>query len=90
VQDRLQKQFGTICVEMEAAGLMNNYPCLVIRGICDYADTHTNDAWHSYAAAAPAAFTKELLLFFSPARTIREKPIHQIIGTWHLQTLVAS
>jgi nucleoside phosphorylase len=32
-----------ICIEMEAAGLMNNFPCLVIRGICDYADSHKND-----------------------------------------------
>ena len=23
-----------VCIEMEAAGLMNNFPCLVIRGIC--------------------------------------------------------
>lgn len=28
---------GTLCFEMEAAGLMNDFPCLVIRGICDYA-----------------------------------------------------
>lgn len=26
-----------ICFEMEAAGLMNNFPCLVIRGVCNYA-----------------------------------------------------
>ncbi|KAK2050877.1 hypothetical protein LY76DRAFT_529594, partial [Colletotrichum caudatum] len=32
-----------ICFEMEAAGLMDKFPCLVIRGICDYADTHKND-----------------------------------------------
>ncbi|KAK1254302.1 hypothetical protein MKX08_008297 [Trichoderma sp. CBMAI-0020] len=29
-----------LCVEMEAAGLMDNFPCLVIRGICDYADSY--------------------------------------------------
>ncbi|PKK43582.1 hypothetical protein CI102_11172 [Trichoderma harzianum] len=29
---------NVLCVEMEAAGLMNNFPCIVIRGICDYAD----------------------------------------------------
>ncbi|KAL6808739.1 pfs domain-containing protein [Trichoderma camerunense] len=50
-----------ICFEMEAAGLMNNFPCLVIRGICDYADTHKNDRWQNYAAATAAAFAKELL-----------------------------
>ncbi|KAB2570000.1 uncharacterized protein LTHEOB_2718 [Lasiodiplodia theobromae] len=50
-----------ICFEMEAAGLMNNFPCLVIRGICDYADEHKNDRWQNYAAATAAAFAKELL-----------------------------
>ncbi|KAF9636508.1 hypothetical protein BFW01_g7404 [Lasiodiplodia theobromae] len=50
-----------ICIEMEAAGLMNTFPCLVIRGICDYADSHKNDEWHSYAAATAAAYARELL-----------------------------
>ncbi|OJD33131.1 pfs domain-containing protein [Diplodia corticola] len=50
-----------VCIEMEAAGLMNSFPCLVIRGICDYADSHKNDAWHNYAAATAAAYARELL-----------------------------
>ncbi|KAF7593950.1 hypothetical protein BBP40_010457 [Aspergillus hancockii] len=50
-----------LCFEMEAAGLMNQFPCLVIRGICDYCDTHKNDRWQKYAAATAAAYAKELL-----------------------------
>lgn len=50
-----------ICFEMEASGLMNNFPCIVIRGICDYADSHKNDRWQRRAAAAAAAYAKELL-----------------------------
>ncbi|ESU15446.1 hypothetical protein FGSG_13473 [Fusarium graminearum PH-1] len=50
-----------LCVEMEAAGLMDRFPCLVIRGICDYADSHKNDQWQRYAAATAAAFALELL-----------------------------
>ena len=50
-----------LCFETEAAGLMNNFPCLVIRGICDYSDTHENKCWQPYAAAAAAAYAKELL-----------------------------
>ncbi|KAL4881106.1 nucleoside phosphorylase domain-containing protein [Aspergillus karnatakaensis] len=50
-----------ICLEMEAAGLMNNFPCIVIRGICDYADSHKNDLWQRYAAATAAAYAKEFL-----------------------------
>ncbi len=40
---------------------MNNFPCLVIRGICDYADSHKNDQWQRYAAATAAAYARELL-----------------------------
>lgn len=50
-----------ICLEMEAAGLMNSFPCLVIRAICDYADSHKNDQWQRYAAATAAAYAKEFL-----------------------------
>ncbi|KAJ4221452.1 hypothetical protein NW759_006698 [Fusarium solani] len=50
-----------ICFEMEAAGIVDQVPCLVIRGICDYADTHKNDGWHRYAAAAAAAYGKAVL-----------------------------
>ncbi|KPM45222.1 hypothetical protein AK830_g1398 [Neonectria ditissima] len=52
-----------LCFEMEAAGLMTNFPCIVIRGISDYADSHKNDGWHYFAAAAAAACTKELLSY---------------------------
>lgn len=40
---------------------MNNFPCLVVRGICDYADSHKNKIWQPYAAATAAAYAKELL-----------------------------
>ncbi|KAI2479975.1 Pfs NB-ARC and Ankyrin domain protein [Pyrenophora tritici-repentis] len=52
---------GVLCFEMEAAGLMNSFPCLVIRGICDYADTHKNYQWQAYGAGTAAAYAKELL-----------------------------
>jgi nucleoside phosphorylase len=54
---------GALCLEMEAAGLANGFPCVVIRGICDYADSHKNDEWHPYAAATAAACAKELLTY---------------------------
>jgi nucleoside phosphorylase len=63
VRDRLDKDLGEnlLCIEMEAAGLMNDFPCLVIRGICDYADSSKNKDWQEYAAAVAAAFAKEIL-----------------------------
>lgn len=60
-RDRIGDELGAICFEMEAAGLVDNFPCLVIRGICDYADSHKNKNWQRYAAATAAAYAKELL-----------------------------
>jgi nucleoside phosphorylase len=61
VRDRLRRELDILCFEMEVAGLMDNFPCLVIRGICDYADSHRNKQWQPYAAATAAAYVKELL-----------------------------
>ncbi|KAL4941946.1 hypothetical protein BDV06DRAFT_212241 [Aspergillus oleicola] len=72
-RDRIVADLGEdcICVEMEAAGLMNHFPCLVIRGICDYADSHKNDRWQRYASATAAAYAKELLAYV-PSADIQE------------------
>jgi nucleoside phosphorylase len=61
VRDRWAQEKGVLCFEMEAAGLVNTFPCLVIRGICDYSDSHKNDDWHGYAAMMAAAYAKQLL-----------------------------
>ena len=61
-RDKISQDLGGIlCFEMEAAGLMDNFPCLVIRGICDYADSHKNKRWQRYAAITAAAYAKRLL-----------------------------
>ncbi|KAK6503298.1 hypothetical protein TWF481_008325 [Arthrobotrys musiformis] len=60
-RDRIGDQLGACCVEMEAFGLMDNFPCLVIRGISDYADEHKNDRWQGYASVTAAAYAKELV-----------------------------
>ena len=41
-REKFRQEKGIICFEMEAAGLIDNFPCLVIRGIYDYSDTHKN------------------------------------------------
>ncbi|KAL4750070.1 nucleoside phosphorylase domain-containing protein [Aspergillus terricola var. indicus] len=61
IRDRIAQQLDVICFEMEAAGLMDILPCLPIRGICDYADSHKSDGWQRYAAAVAAAYARELL-----------------------------
>ncbi|KAF2165302.1 hypothetical protein M409DRAFT_24153 [Zasmidium cellare ATCC 36951] len=56
-----ENNIDPLCFETVAGGLMNSFPCVVIRGICDYADERKNDIWQHYAAATAAAFAKELL-----------------------------
>ncbi|KAN0070708.1 hypothetical protein V8E54_010873 [Elaphomyces granulatus] len=67
-RDQLGKRHGMLCFEMEAAGLMNQLPCLVIRGICDYSDSHKNKHWQGYAALTAAAYAKILLSVVSVNR----------------------
>jgi nucleoside phosphorylase len=81
VRDELKRDMKILCVEMEAAGLMNNFPCLVIRGICDYADSHKNKRWQPYAAAVASAYMKELLMVI---------PAQQVAQTWNAVERIAS
>ncbi|KAF5630756.1 purine and uridine phosphorylase [Fusarium tjaetaba] len=71
---------GVLCFETEAAGLVNHFPCLVIRGICDYADTHKNDNWQGYAAMAAAAYAKDLLSQIHPNKAEAEKKISEVLS----------
>jgi len=71
-RDRLAEKEGVLCFEMEAAGVMDRFPCVVIRGICDYSDTHKNDIWQGYAAATAAAYAKELLGVIPENRFLQE------------------
>jgi hypothetical protein len=70
-RDKLAEELGIMCFEMEAAGLMDNFPCLVIRGICDYADSHKTKRWQKYAAATAAGYAKELLFLIHPTWIVK-------------------
>ncbi|KAF6820634.1 kinesin light chain [Colletotrichum plurivorum] len=60
LRDTLAQQHRLLCFEMEAAGPIAEFPCLVVRGISDYCDSHKNDMWHGYAAAVAAAYARQL------------------------------
>ena len=62
-RDNFAHKHGILCFETEAIGLRDAAQYLVIRGICDYADSHRSELWHPYAAAAAAAYAKEVLSF---------------------------
>lgn len=71
MRDQISRDLGgVLCFEMEAAGMMNEFPCLVIRGICDYADSHKNKKWQEYAAVTAAAFAKELINFIPQSQVV--------------------
>ncbi|RDW57292.1 hypothetical protein BP5796_12742 [Coleophoma crateriformis] len=80
VRDKLAAEKGVLCFEMEAAGLMNQFPCLVIRGICDYSDTHKNKEWQGYAAMAAAAYAKDLLCRIAPDKVEAEEKISKVLN----------
>ncbi|KAL4860317.1 hypothetical protein BDV12DRAFT_205223 [Aspergillus spectabilis] len=65
-RDYLVKSEGVIGFEMEGAGVWNNLSCIIIKGVCDYADSHKNKAWQAYAAAIGAATAKAFLEYWEP------------------------
>ena len=60
-RDQLAAQSKTIAFEMEGAGVWDEIPCLIVKGVCDYADSHKNKAWQPFAAATAAAVAKAIL-----------------------------
>ncbi|PMB65573.1 hypothetical protein BM221_008934 [Beauveria bassiana] len=79
VRDRMAAEENVLCFEMEAAGLMNRFPCIVIRGICDYADSHKNKKWQGYAAMAAAAYAKDLLRRIPATKLEAERQISAVL-----------
>jgi nucleoside phosphorylase len=60
-RDRIAAEEGVIGLEMESAGTWDYIPTIVIKSVCDYADSHKNKQWQEYAAATAAACTKAFL-----------------------------
>jgi nucleoside phosphorylase len=81
IRDRLSAERDVLCFEMEAAGLMNHFPCLVIRGICDYSDSHKNKEWQGYAAMTAAAYAKDVLSRIKPNKVEAEKKISDVLAS---------
>jgi nucleoside phosphorylase len=60
-RDQIAHQHNVIALEMEGAGVWDEIPCIIVKGVCDYADSHKNDLWQRYAAAAAASVMKAVL-----------------------------
>jgi nucleoside phosphorylase len=75
-RDKVSKRcYNALAFEMEAAGVMNEKHCLVIRGIADYCDTHKNWLWQNWAATTAAAFARELLYTIQPQAVDEIEPL---------------
>lgn len=75
IRNELGSKYRVLAVELEAAGLMSYFPCLVIRGIADYADSHKDKRWQGYAAATSAAYTRRLLQYVGEINVHDVKPL---------------
>lgn len=60
-RDEVAQKYDIIGFEMEGAGIWDFFPSLIIKAVCDYADSHKNKEWQTYAAATAAAATKAFL-----------------------------
>jgi hypothetical protein len=64
-RDTVAEKEEVIGFEMEGAGVWEHFPTVVIKGVCDYADSHKNKRWQSYAAATAAACMKAFLSWWA-------------------------
>ncbi|KAL3474043.1 nucleoside phosphorylase domain-containing protein [Aspergillus californicus] len=60
-RDKLAERHGLAAFEMEGAGVWEEVPCIVVKAVCDYADSHKNKTWQHFAAATAASTVKALL-----------------------------
>ncbi|KAF7511558.1 hypothetical protein GJ744_004146 [Endocarpon pusillum] len=60
-RDLIAAEENVIGFEMEGARVWDNFPTIVIKGVCDYADSHKDKRWQSYASITAAACAKALL-----------------------------
>ncbi|KAF5253916.1 hypothetical protein FANTH_1241 [Fusarium anthophilum] len=74
-RDRIASTEDVVAFEMEGAGVWDSYPCIIIKGGCDYADSHKSKVWQRYAAATAAACAKGFLSFWVPSVTQEQTAI---------------
>ncbi|EJT72394.1 hypothetical protein GGTG_09260 [Gaeumannomyces tritici R3-111a-1] len=65
-RDQKAKEHDIIAFEMEGAGAWEVLSCLVVKGICDYADSHKNKHWQNFAAATAASVAVAILEQYEP------------------------
>ncbi|KAF4460163.1 Nucleoside phosphorylase [Fusarium albosuccineum] len=78
-RDRIAAEHDLIAFEMEGAGVWDEVPCIIVKGVCDYADSHKNKDWQDFAAATAACVAKAIVEKYprtdKPSGPGREEPI---------------
>ncbi|KAM0078407.1 hypothetical protein ACKRZS_009127 [Fusarium odoratissimum] len=69
-RDQLIREKSVIGFEMESVGVWEVFPCIVIKSVCDYADSHKNKDWQDYSALCAAACTKAFLGYWNSTKQI--------------------
>ncbi|KAF5676656.1 hypothetical protein FCIRC_6951 [Fusarium circinatum] len=69
-RDMIANNTQAIGFEMESVGVWEVFPCVVIKSVCDYADSHKSKDWQPYAAACAASYTKGFLKYWDSSRDI--------------------
>lgn len=86
-RERLSIDNDVVCYEMEATGITEGFPCIVIRGISDYADGRQHDGWQKYAAATAAAYVHQLLNAMPSSGVEQVSFAKDVVGMWDPTTL---
>ncbi|KAF3068181.1 hypothetical protein CFAM422_007999 [Trichoderma lentiforme] len=75
IRDKLISENNDIvCFDTEVVRVfMYNVPGLVVRGICDYSDSHKNEEWQGYAAMTAAAYAKDIVRNIPPSTGFRKR-----------------
>ncbi|KAK4678495.1 hypothetical protein QC764_308170 [Podospora pseudoanserina] len=71
-ESKLKLEANIIGFEMEGAGVWDTFPCVVIKAVCDYADSHKAKEWQPYAAATAAACMKAFLKKWTPSPSLQD------------------
>ncbi|KAH7194479.1 nucleoside phosphorylase domain-containing protein [Fusarium oxysporum] len=83
-RDRIAAAENIIAFEMEGAGIWQELPCIIVKGVSDFADCEKTKEWQDYAAAMAAATSKAILeRYIHTDRKVTPPPGHSLLARQH-------
>ncbi|KAF4438562.1 MTA SAH nucleosidase [Fusarium acutatum] len=80
-RDRIVTAEKIIAFEMEGAGIWQELPCIIVKGVSDFADCEKTKEWQDYAAAMAAATSKAILKrYIHTDRKFTPSPGHSLLA----------